>query len=261
MAPFRGADPRPAGGGLLQYGFMLSKRGKTPPYEVMARLGKGAGRVGAPAQSSTPEPEVISKAPAKTVTPPPPASEEAPAEPAEGLWSQTQRPVVLRLPQGMILVLVAGLVALILLAQARVIEGTHQPGLLDGSSQQVNPIYPPEALESDPTNQPPVSEPQPGLNYYVVATYPLEDAERLVDFLAANGVEAMILPHHNKELFYVMDLKGFERGQLSGDDYRKRAELLRKLGRTWKDKERGPTNLSDLWPLKYDPDKYPQRPQ
>ena len=79
-----------------------------------------------------------------------------------------------------------------------------------------------------------------GLNYFVLAHYPVADADRLVVFLRERGVEAAAFKAHNKRLFQVIALRGFRRDNLYGPARQSLEQELRRLGRAWKKQGLGP---------------------
>jgi hypothetical protein len=92
---------------------------------------------------------------------------------------------------------------------------------------------------------------KPGLNYLVLAMYNEAEAHRLVAFLKQRGVEAQAIPVHNGRLFCVIALRGFDAASLRTTYPAFRQQILA-LGREWQTRFKGPTNLSDAWPQRYD---------
>jgi hypothetical protein len=91
-----------------------------------------------------------------------------------------------------------------------------------------------------------------GLNYLVLAMYPKADAERLVEFLKGRGVEAQAINGHNGALYRVVALRGFDAQGLRSKEYQAYRQQILLLGREWNTRNKGPTNLSDVWPQRYD---------
>lgn len=91
----------------------------------------------------------------------------------------------------------------------------------------------------------------PGLNYFVLAHYPRDEAVRLVEFLRGGGVEAAAIKWHNEGLFQVVALRGFSREELNGEGRKDFERRLRQLGQQWKSASRGANDLGDLYPAKY----------
>lgn len=92
---------------------------------------------------------------------------------------------------------------------------------------------------------------QPGLNYFILAEYNQPEATRLAGFLQANGVDAMINPRHNGRSFQVVALRGFPPDQLASTARREFEQELRRLGRSWKSQNKGPSDLADMYLAKY----------
>ncbi len=91
-----------------------------------------------------------------------------------------------------------------------------------------------------------------GLNYYIVATYPREDADRLITFLADNDILAQAVPVSSGNTAQVWVLRGFTGSELRSEEGRRFKNRLLRLGRHWKSDERGWDNLDTMWPEKYD---------
>lgn len=96
---------------------------------------------------------------------------------------------------------------------------------------------------------------QKGLNYFVLIHYPVEargEAEALVGFLRARGVDAAAILRHNGRLFQVVALRGFAPEELQSADRREYERRLRQLGRDWQVERKGAGNLSDMYPSKFE---------
>lgn len=96
---------------------------------------------------------------------------------------------------------------------------------------------------------------QKGLNYFVLIHYPVEargEAEALVGFLRARGVDAAAILRHNGRLFQVVALRGFAPEELHSADRREYERRLRQLGRDWQVERKGAGNLSDMYPSKFE---------
>ncbi len=92
---------------------------------------------------------------------------------------------------------------------------------------------------------------QPGFNYFVLVHYPRAEAQELVAFLAEYGVEATAISVHNTR-FKVVALKGYRGGERKTDHVQEYEQLLRRLGRLWKNKRQGAGDLGDMYPERYD---------
>jgi hypothetical protein len=98
-------------------------------------------------------------------------------------------------------------------------------------------------LQADPRRE--------GLNYFIIAHYREDEAERLVEFLWQQGVEAAAFRPHNASLFQVVALRGFTATELddAGKQYR---QSILALGRLWKEKYRGSDfSRNGIYPAKY----------
>jgi len=220
----------------------MSPRQGIPPYEIMNR--------------------------SKPTTSVPGFDEPVPPEPQQPLESErsdasglarwlNNHPILIRLPRGYALLLCAGALAMLIVAYAvgyaRGKSTWYAIGKAEAEAEHRN--LPQYRLSSDggpaTGGSPGVDRRQPGLNYLVLARYPKADAQRLVQFLAAHQVETALVPVNNGRLYHVVDLAGFERTGV--DAFKQRELLLRRLGRIWKARHRGPSDLSDMWPQKYAP--------
>jgi len=194
------------------------------------------------------------------------------------LWSRAQQPMVLRVPRGLVVLIIAGTIGLFVLsysvghsrgasaALATFAEG-QEPGRarpsaprrsgVDGGADLSDSPGPDAGLPAENTtyvdlqaNPLGVDTREVGLNYYNIAMYDRETAERLIQFLYGHGVESCAVPLQNGRLFQVVDLLGIEPGRV-GDLGKKRKDLLMQLGKSWKKDEKGPGDLSDAWAEKY----------
>lgn len=106
-----------------------------------------------------------------------------------------------------------------------------------------------------PENAAYVDQPErvPGYNYFCLETLGMEyrtEAQQVVDFLRANGVDARVFEVQNRWL-QVVAMRGFERSTSpAARDYE---NLLRSLGRVWKAERRGWSDWKDLYAIKYRP--------
>lgn len=91
----------------------------------------------------------------------------------------------------------------------------------------------------------------PGFNYFVLVHYPSAEAKQLVEFLGQHGVDAAaILVNNNR--FKVVALEGFLASELNTAKVQEYEQLLRRLGRLWKNSKRGAGDLSDMYQERYD---------
>ncbi len=179
-------------------------------------------------------------------------------------------PMVLRVPRGVAVGLLAGLVGLLVLsywvgysrgdssAQRRV-RAEYEPALTDSGR------VPPPRYRSDGAGtgvQGGAISPQgyddprvPGRNYLVLALYPPDEARRLQAFLAGRQVDVMVGLRNNKELSQVIALNGFTREQMRDSDAEETFKAkLRGLGREWKAANGGKgDDLSSMYFDRYEP--------
>ncbi len=233
------------------------RRDQIPPYEIMGRTPRGEGAAeGEPKGGAAPKASASGRMPA--------------AESMAGLgeWLRTwNEPVVLRTPKGVAALVLAGVLGLLVLAywvghsrgDAAAAERIAQE-LADRAGLS-HPRLPPRgggaassgeasgdtASPSTGGGEAPATR-RAGLNYFVLAHNPPEQAEALVRFLATYGVEAAVIPGHNTGLAKVVALRGFSRDQLVSDGRREYEARLRRIGREWKaaNGNKG-KDLSDLY--------------
>lgn len=234
---------------------MAARHHKTPPYEIMSTLGRGA-----PAEPDT-------RASQR------PHSEESRAEPAAPAgeaawwsWSGVGVPIILRVPRGVAILAVVGLIGLLILAywvghtrgeaaaiaaheeqtrQNPEIDNRAAPGPPPGRrpANQTNPTragHPspsPSAANADRAVRAPdgSGDPrEPGLNYFIVQTYTTEHAQRCAEFLAERGVETHLVPVDNDRFSIWVVERGFTREELyDSPAYQEWESHLKDLGRAW----------------------------
>ncbi len=246
---------------------MFHRKGDIPPYEIMRPGGREAMRQ---AQHSWRSPQ--------------------PREQSEGGkfslsdWLTGGEPVTLRLPKGMALSIMAGLLLLIMVAYwvgqsrgraaadaryqeqmqaVRDYRGTPAPVVVDPTAQAsgtdsgtgsggkagvnsgVNSGRGAVTKTTDPR--------QKGLNYPILAYCTLPEANRLGVFLAQRGVDTFIIPGKNEELYHLVGLHGL-RGDGGFRAAREEYETkLKRLGREWKAQNGGRgEDLSSIWWDKYE---------
>ncbi len=95
---------------------------------------------------------------------------------------------------------------------------------------------------------------EPGLNYFrmlqIDASYAAE-ADRVIRFLATQGVDAAAIPINNGRFVKVVALRGFQRvGDEAAVAYKRD---LQRLGRKWKTEHKGTTDWNDLYAEKFIP--------
>ncbi len=188
----------------------------------------------------------------------------APPRKRETVFERMRRVVNVRVPVVFLGIGVAGLVVVVAMVyflgvskgirkgQVDTLERIRQtPSVLGATPAPVVMEKEPAVMEKPP--QMAGDQRKAGLNYLVVATYPRVEAERLVTFLKARGLEAQASPVHNRALYHVVALRGFDAQGLSSKECRAFKQQILLIGREWNtSRNKGPTNLSDVWPQRYD---------
>lgn len=207
-------------------------------------------------------------------------STERPSEPRDRSWLSPTR--TLRIPAGYVFFVAAGILGLFALGwalghrsaeskarqdqAARVANEFEGPGPtrdLYGSNAPAQPKAPSSTQQSV---QRPAAVPQrpivpdrdpreAGLNYYIVDRYDPATAARAVEFLRASGMDVVALPDENPTFHLIVALPGFPRGSLSSPEAKALGDQIRRLGRVWKQQNRGPSDFSSCYLKKYEPSR------
>lgn len=90
-----------------------------------------------------------------------------------------------------------------------------------------------------------------GLNYFVLANLPRDEAERAARFVVDQGVAAGVMAADNRGLCQVVALRGFPAGTLDEKATVQFKERLRSIGRQYKREQKGPTDFADMFPKKH----------
>lgn len=185
-------------------------------------------------------------------------------------WVSATAPLVIRLPKGIALLVVAGLILLLIAAygigytQGKSAGAVGQP---DGDRQIENlnmfsrgvpsPLVPDQSGDGRPdqidqqraqdtaeamlagrlTSHGRSDPRKVGLNYMRLALYPDDEALRLAKFLAEHGVETVFDKVDNGRFVVTAVNQGFvggDGGNLSSEDRNAYESQLRSLGRAWK---------------------------
>ena len=189
-------------------------------------------------------------------------------------WRRSaSEPLTLRVPRGMALALIGGLLGLLILS--------YWVGYGRGHSamkKEFEQIYPSDYAEGgyappdrgseggvgtqnqgsgDQSINSKLQDPRRlDFNYLCVARYPQREAERLKRFLEGRGVEVFVTPSNNEGLCQVIVLKGFKADEADARE-RFRAECLA-LGREWKAFNNGRgDDLSTMYFDKFEEDDVP----
>ncbi|MEE9211406.1 MAG: hypothetical protein V3U29_02010 [Phycisphaeraceae bacterium] len=218
---------------------MARRRDSPPPYEIMGNLSPADEL----ADLSAREQE----------------AHEARAQPTGPVtwWSQSKYPIVLRVPRGyavLVGLLLAGLMILAYLVghsrgysvglQRARAERESEAAMLADLPRFIPPMVADTAPGGDDAieyTNPPVSEGngrdprQVGLNYLIVARYPLDEAQRLARFLASRGVETVLDPIDNGRFYHVVVVnKGIHGNPSESDEGKAFKRQMQLIGREWK---------------------------
>lgn len=92
------------------------------------------------------------------------------------------------------------------------------------------------------------------LNYFILASFlQPEEADKAVDFFAANGVAAARLKPNNRGLCTLVALEGFPSGETRSETALEYKANLLRLGRDYRRNHGGGTDFSDLYLKKHQP--------
>ncbi len=223
----------------------VRSRNSTPPFELMST-------------------EAIASSGVKRRVYTDEIADDAPAGGARGgrWWGQLHQPLVIRVPPGVLVLGVVGLLAAVLLAywagQARgfrngqltMLTGSGQHRAATASKAVVVGTGAVEAIRQNSLSHGrsagvesmarPVPLRRNGLNYFVLAHCPREEATQLVEFLHEHGLESAAFRAQNGRFFQVMALHGFEKDDILGPTRQQLEQRVRELGRLWSTKRYGP---------------------
>ncbi|MEQ9616406.1 MAG: hypothetical protein RLN60_00050 [Phycisphaerales bacterium] len=90
-----------------------------------------------------------------------------------------------------------------------------------------------------------------GMNYYIVATQALEEANRVAAFLAEAGLEVARLPVDNRGLAIVIVREPFAPGEVSSPRSQALESQIKRLGREFKRDHGGARDFRDAYLSKY----------
>ncbi|HRQ76578.1 MAG TPA: hypothetical protein PK098_11730 [Phycisphaerales bacterium] len=116
--------------------------------------------------------------------------------------------------------------------------GSGTAGTATNIPQQWGPVQP----ASDPRRS--------GLEYFVLATTREAGAVRLAEFCRERGLETYAVRLNNTQ-WQVIALPGFEPSERAGPRVREMREAINRIGDSWKNHERGATNLRDAYLAPY----------
>ncbi|MFW6059219.1 MAG: hypothetical protein ACODAQ_03505 [Phycisphaeraceae bacterium] len=244
------------------------------------------GRASAEMEPAAPRPAVVERAP----------------EPAGGggehawwSWSGVGVPIILRVPRGVAILAVVGLIGLLVLAYwvghtrgeaAATATMTEQTRPSDEADHRAPPGPPPQRSPQSGSRQASAAtggtaasdtagedaspggadvrrsarrggDPrEPGLNYFIVATYTADHAQRCAEFLAEQGVETHLVSGDNDRFSIWVVERGFTRQELYDSQvYRQWESRLKDLGRAWAAHNGNSRDtFASMYPAKYQGD-------
>jgi len=89
------------------------------------------------------------------------------------------------------------------------------------------------------------------MNYFIVATQPLDEADKAAEFLAERGLEVARLPVDNRGLAIVIVREAFASGEMGTPRARKLEVEIKRLGRAYKRDHGGGTDFESAYASKY----------
>ncbi|QDU71288.1 hypothetical protein [Mucisphaera calidilacus] len=243
---------------------------RNTPFEVMGKATAGSESE----RSDLPTPPS-----AQSSAKPPPQPDPIPVEEPGDLLAPGE-PLVLRIPKGF----AAGAVALLLLLLVLAYWVGYQRGSgasVRGEQNAVTPSPPgplqietppafigadldsagvvPINLETTPLGpHRPGSDADPrrdGLNYLILATYPADEADRLADFLAGQGVATVLDPVNNARFQVIAVNVGFTRDAFEQGIHETYRRTMLEIGRAWHahNGRRGSDALQDMYFYRHGP--------
>lgn len=232
----------------------MGKRDHTPPYEIMRSRGGASGG----SASTGGEVEGDSASPAVT------EKDSIPRPPGRApWWVGSASPLVLRLPRGVAVLSVVGLLLLIVVAYGvgsiRGAAGAQPEASGPGMGERIvsNGFF--ESPDDDyagpevdvPEDALMAEQREPGLNYMQLITSTREDCEKLARFFGARGVAIQLVPVHNKGLWVAYAVKrGYRADEMGSESQQRYEQMLKSLGRQYK--QSGGTDLATMIFNRYD---------
>lgn len=228
----------------------MAKRDQTPPYEIMRSRG-GASGSGAQGVGEADEP-VVSE------------TDRIPRPPGRApWWVGSASPLVLRVPRGVAILSVLGLLLVIVVAywvgSIRGAAGAQPEAIETGLGERSGPngffISPTDDYAGPEVDVPKdaltTEQREPGLNYMQLITSTREDCEKLARFFGARGVAIQLVPVHNKGLWVAYAVKrGYRADEMGSESQQRYEQMLKSLGRQYK--QSGGTDLATMIFNRYD---------
>lgn len=236
----------------------MAKRDHTPPYEIMRSRGSASGGGASGGSSSTGSDAGDAAPPAVT------EQDSIPRPPGRApWWVGSASPLVLRVPRGVAILSVAGLLLLIVIAYGvgsiRGAAGAQPESIEPGMGDRAVPngffVSPDDDYAGPEVDVPEdaltTEQREPGLNYMQLITSTREDCEKLARFFGARGVAIQLVPVHNKGLWVAYAVKrGYRADEMGSESQQRYEQMLKSLGRQYK--QSGGTDLSTMIFNRYD---------
>ncbi len=234
----------------------MPRRDQTPPYEIMrSRPGAPVTGLDADVPGSGPQPT------------PDAAGDAPPVMPGKApWWVGSSAPLVLRVPRGLAVLAVAGVLLVIVVAYfvgtVRGAAGARPEATDEGMGERAGPdgYYLAEeaqyAREEVEVPEVPLTAErrEPGLNYMRLIQSTPEDCKALAEFFGSRGVAIQLVMVNNGRSCIAYAVKrGYRGDELSSESCKRYEQQLRTLGRQWKahNKGRG-TDLATMYFERYD---------
>lgn len=255
----------------------MARRGDIPPYEIMRQRGKAAAAP-EPVDQEQPGPASTEK----TRWIPEGLFEGGPADWLASLKGAWAVPIALRVPRGLAVVVLVGLLLLMALAywvgsargrgaaeaayEARLDAGAGVPGPRGMGGISISTQQEPPASAGaggsggaadpggGPRVEPTYDDPRErGLNYFrLVATSP-EEGREIAQFMAQARIDTHLYLVDNSGLCIVYAVeRGFRSDELNSDARRQHESHLRALGNQWRELGSGHSNFATMIPERYD---------
>lgn len=227
----------------------MARRDQTPPYEIMRSRGASGGAVGAgeaePQGPGLLDGEVGSSMPSRAPW-----------------WVGSSSPLVLRLPRGLAVLAVVGVLGVIVVAywvgtirgSAVATPNPQDPGMGERSSPG---WY--EADSEEPGGQQAVAVPdkptqadkrEPGMCYIRLMTSSREDCQALAKFMGGRGVAIQLVPRDNSKSWYVYAVdRAYRPDEIEGEPAQFYLNQVKNYVREWKNVTGG--RVIDLHSIRY----------
>lgn len=225
----------------------MPKRDQTPPYEIM----RGRARGGSVARGGESESVVNEKAAAASDEL---GNEESVAASGAGpWWVGSSSPLVLRVPRGLALLAIGGLIVLVVVAYwVGTVRGAAGVERIESDALAIDRPGPAGWFEADDAvyDGPIVLPPdevlfkdvrEPGLWYLrLMSTSSPDDARKLAEFMQARGVAMQLVMSNNGRscVAYAID-RGYRTDEKDGPAAQYYLSRMRQLGRLWKQENGG----------------------